>query len=306
MTSDNRSALEALAKQAIEARNEWLEKNPGDAVGGMVAAIELAARLQPARVPEAERIDRLGLTGGVANVGDWSVEVRPGVFRIFSEDVARGWNACRDAIHAAPAPEADAKGGACGRDGCGCDEPAFTSPMGALRFLRARFKHAGVSHGVAITYARDIDAILSSHPAPEAPKCDPLGMPECGKPLCTSEDHHPLCSHEPAVVNQQMTTEGREGVEALATAIASDYVPGDPSDGLLPSWTFALHDFARRLAAQPASITGEVVQIGDDEEGQPRIVIHTTREAIRDYPASLLFKRVQVQRTGLRGEVGDA
>jgi len=46
--------VEALARQAIEARNAWLDKNPGDAVGGMIAALELARRLSaPAAVTQA-------------------------------------------------------------------------------------------------------------------------------------------------------------------------------------------------------------------------------------------------------------
>lgn len=46
---------------------------------------------------------------------------------------------------------------------CGCMAPVFTEPMEALRFLSARFKFAGVSHGVALNYAHDIDVILASH-----------------------------------------------------------------------------------------------------------------------------------------------
>lgn len=42
------------------------------------------------------------------------------------------------------------------------------------------------------------------------------------------------------------------------------------------------------------AISGEVVEIGDDETGQPRIVVHTTREAIKAYPTLLLFRRVTV------------
>lgn len=45
---------------------------------------------------------------------------------------------------------------------CDCTSPAFTEPMEALRFLSARFKHAGVSEAVAESYARDIDAILAA------------------------------------------------------------------------------------------------------------------------------------------------
>lgn len=47
---------------------------------------------------------------------------------------------------------------------CGCTTPAFTTPLEALQFLSARFKHAGVSEGVAKAYARDIDAILAAQP----------------------------------------------------------------------------------------------------------------------------------------------
>lgn len=41
------------------------------------------------------------------------------------------------------------------------------------------------------------------------------------------------------------------------------------------------------------SIEGECVEIGDDEEGQPRILIHTTRDAIKGGPP-LAFRRVIV------------
>lgn len=44
---------------------------------------------------------------------------------------------------------------------CGCNEPVATEPMEMLRFLSARFKHGGVSEVVALSYARDIDAILA-------------------------------------------------------------------------------------------------------------------------------------------------
>lgn len=44
----------------------------------------------------------------------------------------------------------------------------------------------------------------------------------------------------------------------------------------------------------PAGIVGEVVEIGDDESGQPRILIHTTREEIKAHVGNLLFKQVTV------------
>ena len=45
---------------------------------------------------------------------------------------------------------------------------------------------------------------------------------------------------------------------------------------------------------EPSGIFGEVVEIGDDEAGQPRILIHTTREAIKACTETLLFKPVIV------------
>jgi len=50
--------------------------------------------------------------------------------------------------------------------------------------------------------------------------------------------------------------------------------------------------------ADSESITGELVEIGDDDEGQPRLVIHTTRDAIKACRASLLLKPVVVQAAG--------
>lgn len=51
---------------------------------------------------------------------------------------------------------------------CGCKDPAFTEPMEALKFLSGRFKYAAVSHAVALSYARDIDAILTAQAQSEA------------------------------------------------------------------------------------------------------------------------------------------
>lgn len=104
--------------------------------------------------------------------------------------------------------------------------------------------------------------------------------------------------------------------------------PGMPA---LPKWTF---DYAARLSAYmdlnhpgywaidgvckrypdraasqpgqvavPDGITGEVVEIGDDENGQPRIIINTTADEIRAHAANILFKRVQV--TAAQQPAGD-
>ena len=59
---------------------------------------------------------------------------------------------------------------------CGCQEPTFTEPMEALRFLSGRFKYAGVAHGVALMYARDIDAILSTRPAESVAQGGEVGI----------------------------------------------------------------------------------------------------------------------------------
>lgn len=44
----------------------------------------------------------------------------------------------------------------------------------------------------------------------------------------------------------------------------------------------------------PEGIAGELVEMGDDEDGNPRLTIATTREKIRAFPGSLLFKPVIV------------
>lgn len=44
---------------------------------------------------------------------------------------------------------------------CGCQTPAFTEPMEAIEFLAGRMRFAGVSTGVALAYANDLDAILA-------------------------------------------------------------------------------------------------------------------------------------------------
>ena len=57
--------------------------------------------------------------------------------------------------------------------------------------------------------------------------------------------------------------------------------------------------------AAHSSIVGECVEIGDDEDGQPRIVIHTTRDAILNCAAPMLFQQVLVtQREAGDGKVG--
>ena len=46
---------------------------------------------------------------------------------------------------------------------CGCKDPVATNPKDMLEFLAGRFEFAGVSHGVALSYAQDIRMILKEH-----------------------------------------------------------------------------------------------------------------------------------------------
>ena len=43
---------------------------------------------------------------------------------------------------------------------CGCNDPAFTEPIEALKFLMGRMQFAGISAAVAESYAWDIYQIL--------------------------------------------------------------------------------------------------------------------------------------------------
>lgn len=55
----------------------------------------------------------------------------------------------------------------------------------------------------------------------------------------------------------------------------------------------ALLDLAERYEAAPE---GEAIEIGNDDEGQPRALIHSTREELRKGPP-LAFRRIRLVRT---------
>lgn len=96
-----------------------------------------------------------------------------------------------------------------------------------------------------------------------------------------------------------MTSE-RE-IEALATCLASDFIPGDSAESTLPSWTFspdALQQFARRL--QPARapekrVTEAAKAISTVRQGNAnayRMYLDDARAALSAAPApSPTFKR---------------
>ena len=52
----------------------------------------------------------------------------------------------------------------CKDPNCGCSDPAFTEPQQALSFLQERMAYAGVSDGVAMSYAEDLGDILELYP----------------------------------------------------------------------------------------------------------------------------------------------
>jgi hypothetical protein len=44
---------------------------------------------------------------------------------------------------------------------CGCNDVFADNPIDMLKFLAQRFEFAGVGHGVALSYARDIRKVLA-------------------------------------------------------------------------------------------------------------------------------------------------
>jgi hypothetical protein len=61
-----------------------------------------------------------------------------------------------------------------------------------------------------------------------------------------------------------------------------------------PRERYTIPLYAAQLAPTTDTIVGKVVEIGDDENGQSRLVIHTTAEAIRDTVANLFLRNVTV------------
>jgi len=51
-------------------------------------------------------------------------------------------------------------------------------------------------------------------------------------------------------------------------------------------------------ASSPTSIVGYVSEIGNDENGDARIVIHTTHEAIKQFAGNLVYADVEVRMLG--------
>ena len=82
-----------------------------------------------------------------------------------------------------------------------------------------------------------------------------------------------------------------EAVEVASAILADHALDGDaPADHALRA---ALIAGVKVLLGGPG-VTGEVVEMGDDEDGQPRVLIHTTREAIKAHGGPLMFRQVRV------------
>lgn len=50
------------------------------------------------------------------------------------------------------------------------------------------------------------------------------------------------------------------------------------------------------------AIHGTCIEAGDDDEGQPRLVIHTTREELEKFKGALVYNQVTVTLTEKEGE----
>lgn len=73
------------------------------------------------------------------------------------------------------------------------------------------------------------------------------------------------------------------------------------SDGVDAAALITLAARVRELeAAAPEGIAGRCVEIGDDDEGRPRLVIHTTRGAIMAHGRNLAFADVVVSLGGAK------
>jgi len=53
------------------------------------------------------------------------------------------------------------------------------------------------------------------------------------------------------------------------------------------------------------TLSGLCVEVGDDESGQPRLIIHTTREEIVRFRHSLVFAQVEIKLSEPTGEADE-
>lgn len=86
----------------------------------------------------------------------------------------------------------------------------------------------------------------------------------------------------------------REVVEVLLAA-AQGAGPADPVFGeeLFGVEAPTLAALCRRWLAVEDAASGEAVEVGDDETGQPRVLIHSTRDDLMRGPP-LAFRRVRL------------
>lgn len=56
----------------------------------------------------------------------------------------------------------------------------------------------------------------------------------------------------------------------------------------------ALDQVQRGASVRPSELAGRCVEVGDDDEGQPRLIIHTTREQLMRFGHNLAFADLAV------------
>ena len=80
--------------------------------------------------------------------------------------------------------------------------------------------------------------------------------------------------------------------EALKWADTFGSIQSDPPTGDGPA-LLTLAKEVRRLRS--GSVVGRCVEAGNDDAGQPRLLIHTTREELLRFGRNLVFSEVEVR-----------
>lgn len=151
-------------------------------------------------------------------------------------------------------------------------------------------------------------------PSPETVLSAPTTSTWLRDALATSLQRDPLDAEREAALLWQMLH--RRALEAVGSA------PGQPtllqrvadavrSTGHVTNtdkWAVAeaviqALDAAAALGT-PDGVLGELVEAGEDDEGCPRLVIATTRDAIRAQAPNLIFRRVRVSLAGDSNRAG--
>ena len=202
--------------------------------------------------------DKLGMVPAEAN--EWAFEDKKHMRGDYA--AAAGWNACRDAMLAAsPAPDHSAGvGGVVFADVLRIPRAASLDP------IIVYFEDSAPGQG-RVTIACYGDAWTAAWGA--------MGDRTVRQFVAESDSYY--------LTGALLETRGaNRGMRDYTGRIAAAVIAAlaQPADA--------------ESIGMTAAIVGEVVEIGDDEAGQPRILIHTSREAIKAHAGSLLFQAVTV------------